>query len=159
MGLHVRVLSNRYIDSVSLMTMSSMANDIEGVEEIIITMATEMNKEVMENVGLYNDEVDQANSSDLIITAKISSDEQAEQILDKVEDMLFAKPQVEDESTTQSYKTISSAVDHNEAANLALSPVNGQYTAREAFQALNKGINVMMFSDNVDIEIEKQLKI
>lgn len=159
MGLSVRILKNHYIDSVSLMSMSTNANKIDGVAEVIIAMATEMNKEVMENVGLYNDEIKNAVSSDLVITSKIESGYDIDEVLDEVEGMLFAKKKIDDsEDAPMIYKTISSAVENNEDANLALISVNGQYVAREAFQALNNDLNVMMFSDNVDIQDEKDLK-
>lgn len=91
MGLSVRILKNHYIDSVSLMSMSTNANKIDGVAEVIIAMTTEMNKEVMENVGLYNDEIKNAVSSDLVITSKIESGYDIDEVLDEVEEMLFAK--------------------------------------------------------------------
>ena len=71
-NLVVKVIKNRYIDSVSLMALSTKANQVEGVSQAIIAMATDMNKEVMGNVGLVNDLVAQAQSSDLIITMKVS---------------------------------------------------------------------------------------
>ena len=141
------------------MSMSTNANKIDGVAEVIIAMTTEMNKEVMENVGLYNDEIKNAVSSDLVITSKIESGYDIDEVLDEVEEMLFAKKKIDDsEDAPMIYKTISSAVENNEDANLALISVNGQYVAREAFQALNNDLNVMMFSDNVDIQDEKDLK-
>lgn len=159
MVLSVRILKNRYIDSVSLMSMSSEANKIDGVVEVIVAMATDMNKEVMENVGLYNEDVENAVLSDLVITSKIDSSYDENKVLDEIEEMLFAKKKMDDsEQAPMTYNTISSAVENNEDANLALISVNGQYAAREAFQALNNGLNVMMFSDNVDIQAEKELK-
>src|SRR5204862_6787287 len=43
-------------------------------------------------------------------------------------------------------------------ANLALSSVPGQYAAGEARQALAEGLHVFLFSDNVSIEDEINLK-
>ncbi len=43
-------------------------------------------------------------------------------------------------------------------ANLALISVAGRYAGREAMRALESGLNVMLFSDNVPIETELDLK-
>jgi succinyl-CoA synthetase alpha subunit len=43
-------------------------------------------------------------------------------------------------------------------ANLVLISVPGRYARREAEFALNKGLHVMIFSDNVPIEDEVELK-
>ena len=56
------------------------------------------------------------------------------------------------------YHTISDAVEEQEDANLALISVNGKFATREALQALNHNLNVMMFSDNVSVEDEIYLK-
>ena len=52
MTVQVLIKSNTYIDSVSLMSLSTKANEIAGIEQAIIAMGTEMNKEVIQNVGL-----------------------------------------------------------------------------------------------------------
>ena len=71
MRLVTKIMSNRYIDSVSLMALSTKANQIEEIDQIIIAMATDMNKEVMANVGLLDETIAKAASSDLVITMKI----------------------------------------------------------------------------------------
>ena len=158
MALSVKILENRYIDSVSLMAMSTQANEIEGVDEVIIAMATEMNKEVMKNVGLYNDEIKNASSSDLVIVANIQEGYDELEVQTAIESVLVKKKKVDENISGIDYTTIKSAKANYENANLALISVNGQYAAREAFQALYNGLNVMMFSDNVDLEAEIELK-
>lgn len=43
-------------------------------------------------------------------------------------------------------------------ANLAVISVNGAFAAREARKALENNLHVMMFSDNVSVEDEIELK-
>lgn len=50
------------------------------------------------------------------------------------------------------------ALEAEPEANLALISVPGDYAAAEAIKALNLGMNVMMFSDNVSIVQEKSIK-
>ena len=158
MILSTKILKNRYVDSVSLMALSNRASKIEGVSEVIIAMATEMNKEVMKNVGLFNDEIKSATTSDLVIVAKIDPTYDELELQASIEEILNEKKKVDDDTTSIDYTTIDSAKDRYEEANLALISVNGHYAAREAYKALYNNMNVMMFSDNVDLEAEIDLK-
>ncbi|MCP5910443.1 hypothetical protein NL326_27955, partial [Klebsiella pneumoniae] len=54
--------------------------------------------------------------------------------------------------------TIGSAKKHIPESNLAVISVNGLFAAREARQALQNDLNVMLFSDNVSVEDELALK-
>ena len=81
MTIQVLIKPNTYFDSVSLMSLSTKANQIEGVEQDIIAMGTEMNKEVIRNVGLMTPEVEGAKTSDLMIVVKAGSDELCENAL------------------------------------------------------------------------------
>jgi succinyl-CoA synthetase alpha subunit len=156
-NLVVKVLKNRYIDSVSLMALSTKANQIEHVSQAIVAMATDMNKEVMRNADLTNEVVEQAQASDLVITMKITDEGETQVVLAKVEELLTKKEKVTTTNAKRAYHTIQEAV-KNEKANLALISVNGHYATREALQALNNNLNVMMFSDNVSVADEKMLK-
>lgn len=159
MNLVVKIISNRYIDSVSLMALSTKANQIEGIEQVIIAMATEMNKEVMKNVGLWNDVVAKAESSDLVIVLSVEDPTREEEILIEVEDLLNRKEKVEVSTHEKKIpKTIKEAYEMDSTSNLALISVNGHYAAREAKQAFDSNLNVMMFSDNVTVEDEIYLK-
>lgn len=158
MSLTVKVIKNRYIDSVSLMALSTKANQIEGVSQVIVAMATDMNKEVMRNVGLVNEVVENAESSDLLITMKLEENTNEEEILAQVEALLNHKEKVETSNEERIYHTIQDAKKNKEDTNLALISVNGHFATREALQALNNDLNVMMFSDNVSIEDEIMLK-
>lgn len=57
-----------------------------------------------------------------------------------------------------SYATTDSAIAHVSGANLAIISVPGEFASREARKALDKDLNVMIFSDNVSIEDEIALK-
>ncbi|MCR2308181.1 hypothetical protein NSX65_35310, partial [Salmonella enterica] len=56
------------------------------------------------------------------------------------------------------YATIGSAKKHIPESSLAVISVNGLFAAREARQALQNDLNVMLFSDNVSVEDELALK-
>ena len=67
MTRHIEIRKNTYLDSVSLMSMSTKANAVEGVTQALLGMATPMNKEVLANVGVNDAAVDEARPSDLMI--------------------------------------------------------------------------------------------
>ncbi|XNM72536.1 hypothetical protein ACLK11_01790 [Escherichia coli] len=56
------------------------------------------------------------------------------------------------------YATIASAKKNIPESNLAVISVNGLFAAREARQALQNDLNVMLFSDNVPVEDELALE-
>lgn len=157
-NLVVKIVKNRYIDSVSLMALSTKANEIEGVSKVIIAMATEMNKEVMRNEGLANELVEKAGASDLVITMQVKDGSDGEAVINEIETLLDKKEKIETSVSERTFNTIKDAADHYEDANLALISVNGHYATREALQALEAGLNVMLFSDNISVEDEVMLK-
>ncbi|WP_066065039.1 acyl-CoA synthetase FdrA [Neobacillus soli] len=157
MTVQAIVKPNTYFDSVSLMSLSTKANQIEGVEQAIIAMATEMNKEVMKNVGLLTSVVEEAKSSDLVIVVNAATEELCENAFIMI-DELFTKKNTSTSKSKVKYSTISSAAESIPDANLAVIAVNGAYAPREARKALENNLHVMMFSDNVSIEDEIELK-
>ncbi|OJG25920.1 hypothetical protein RU98_GL000797 [Enterococcus caccae] len=140
------------------MALSTKANQLAGVDQAIIAMATEMNKEVMKNVGLYTDEIAQAQTSDLIIALDAKEEHDSVELIKKIETLMTEKKEKVSSQTSESFTTIETAKKAIPEANLAVISVNGQYAAREARKALNSELHVMMFSDNVSVEEEIELK-
>ncbi|MEH7307459.1 acyl-CoA synthetase FdrA [Neobacillus drentensis] len=157
MALKVVIKQNTYFDSVSLMSLSTKANQIDGVEQAFVAMGTEMNKEVLRNVGLITPELEEAKTSDLMIVVKAETDEICEHGYLEIE-TLFTKKNSGTSKNEIKYSTISSAATSIPEANIALISVNGAYAAREAKKALDNDLHVMLFSDNVSIEDEVELK-
>jgi FdrA protein len=157
MTVQVVIKPNTYFDSVSLMSLSTKANQVEGVEQAIIAMGTEMNKGVIRNVGLMTPEVEEAKTSDLMIVVKAATAELCENAFVSINELLTKKNTSTGKSEVK-YSTISSAAQSIPEANLAVISVNGAYAAREAKKALENDLHVMLFSDNVSIEEEIELK-
>lgn len=158
MTISIKIQPNTYIDSVSLMALSTKANQLVGVEQAIIAMATEMNKEVMKNVGLFTEEIEKAQTSDLIIALEATDEQDSANLIEKIETLMTEKKEKGNNQTTERYTTIETAKKAIPEANMTVISVNGQYAAREARKALNNDLHVMMFSDNVSVEEEIQLK-
>ncbi|MGC5325201.1 acyl-CoA synthetase FdrA [Brevibacillus sp. SYSU BS000544] len=157
MSTKVVIKRSTYFDSVSLMSLSTKANQIEGVEQAVIAMGTEMNKEVLRNIGLLTPELEEAKTSDLMIVVKTASEELSESAYASIEE-LFTKKNTAKGTSEIKYPTIDSAAQSIPEANLAVISVNGAYAAREARKALENDLHVMLFSDNVSVEEEIALK-
>jgi succinyl-CoA synthetase alpha subunit len=157
MTIQVLVRKNTYFDSVSLMALSTQANRIEGVSQAVIAMATEMNKGVLRDVGLYTDALDGAASGDLVIAVRAASDAEAAHALTAVE-ALLQQGQRPARSGDVRHPALEGALRELPEANLAVVSVPGEFAAREARRALDAGLHVLLFSDNVAIEDEVALK-
>lgn len=157
MAIKTAIKRNTYFDSVSLMSVTGRANAVAGVDQAMIGMGTAMNKEVLQNVGMLTPEAAEAQSGDLMIVVRSASDEIAEQALVAI-DELFKQKGGNESGRKMNYATIESAVAHVPGANLAIIAVAGEFASREARRALESGLHVMMFSDNVSIEDEVALK-
>lgn len=151
------IKKNTYIDSVSLMSISTKAAALDGVTNAVAAMATPMNKEILGNQGLLTPEIEAATPGDLVLIVVTTTEEQAEPAMAGLEELLVRKPATGSE-TEATYRTIAGAVQGRPDANVAVISVNGAFAAREARQALENGLHVMLFSDNVPVEDEVSLK-
>lgn len=157
MPVKVAIKRNTYFDSVSLMSLSTKANGIEGIQQAVVAMATEMNKGVLRNVGLFVPEVNDAGNGDLMIVVQAPTEERCESALVEVE-ALFNKRDKSRSGGEVKYATLDSAAQNIPDANLAIIAVPGEYAAREARKALENNLHVLMFSDNVSVDDEIALK-
>ena len=157
MSRHISIRRNTYLDSVSLMSMSTKANAVAGVTQALLGMATPMNKEVLANVGVVDQAVTDAKPSDLMIV--IDAEEALmEAAIVAVDDILARKDKPTGGVVETRYRTLDGALRAHPDSNLVLISVNGAFAAREARKALNAGKHVMIFSDNVSVEDELELK-
>ncbi len=151
------ILGNRYFDSLKLMRVSFNATTLEGVEKISVVMATDLNKEILKDTGLATDDLERAKPDELVIAVSLRDEGYLDSVLE------FIKNELEKVSYTKSGaqrmpKTLESALSMLPEANLALISVPGYYAKREAKKALEHGLHVFLFSDNVTIEEELELK-
>ncbi len=153
------VIKNKvYFDSVSLMRIGSELSSMEGVEDVAMVMGTNENKSILQVSGMLLSEFSDSNGNDLLIGIKANSDEIVSKVLDKMESLLESLQKGDSSSTTFVPKSIDGALKTLPQANLAMISIAGKYAANEARKALNRGLHVMIFSDNVSIEDEMSLK-
>ena len=150
---------NAYFDSVSLMKISSEIAKLKGVSDVLVGMGTELNKDSLKNIGLMSKECQLATPNDLIIGIKAEAEESINLALNKTESLLLGKNKSgNNTSKEKAYERITEVADLKEGYNMAVISVPGAYAAREAKIALNNRMNVFLFSDNVTVEEELELK-
>jgi FdrA protein len=145
-----------YRDSVVLMKISNIVKELTGVFQAAIVMATTLNKKMLEDVGLLTDEIKRAGPNDLVIVLDTETEENMEIALSEVDKLLSASGAKEVEDFLP--KTLDSALSMIPDANLVVISVPGEFAKREALKALRNGLNVFLFSSNVLIEDEVELK-
>ena len=149
-----KILKNNYYDSVTLMSTTVAIKEALKLNDLVMFMGTEMNKDMIKSVGLYHDGLDLAEPNDLMLAVDMKteiSDWDAQVIA-----MLSAKKTPQG-SSEKIHKTIHSALNDLDA-NIAIISVPGLYAANEAYKALEHNLHVMLFSDNVSVEDEIRLK-
>ena len=159
MATATKVLRNFYRDSVSLMQLSSTFAKLPGVEQASAIMASPNNVSLLREAGLLTGSVE-ATANDLLIALQGNADA-LESALAAAESALKQPPP--SSSGTGSSRdippqSIEMGLGTMVGANLALISTPGEYAASEAFKALGLGLNVMLFSDNVELKDEIALK-
>ncbi|HIV63102.1 MAG TPA: acyl-CoA synthetase FdrA [Candidatus Butyricicoccus avistercoris] len=150
------VKKGSYHDSVVLMLLTNHISAMQGVNKVSIMMATPANKDIFKQSGLDTEELLAASANDMVVVADIEN----ETIMDTIEteiDAYFKKQNTQTQQT-ESVKSWDKALEKMPNADMAVISIAGAYAALEANRALDEGMNVFMFSDNVTIEDEKQLK-
>jgi len=159
MAIAQRLIKNLYRDSVSLMQFSNKLRVLDGIRQASAVMATENNIALLVEAGLLLLTMP-ASPNDLLIVVDGKDCASVEVALDQGEEMLRARSTELRESGNQSSppRSIEMGLASMPSANFALISTPGEYAAAEARKALQLGLHVMMFSDNVCIEEEIQLK-
>jgi FdrA protein len=137
----VRVVANRYVDSVRLMKVAQTVRGRDGVSACELVMGTPAN---LEQLGLSVD----ATPADVVIAVDGPDD-----ALDAAERELSQAAEPSGEVVEAAPRTLATA-----EGDVALISVPGEYAALEAHRALTRDMHVFLFSDHVSVEDEIALK-
>lgn len=148
---------NAYYDSVTLMRITSEIVRLPGITEASVCMGTPLNKELLIDSGLSSDESQKATPNDLIIAFESDDPTMGETVMTQIEQMLNQKAESKSELDVQP-RSIKTAVSERPDANLVVISVPGKHAYLEAKEALMAGLHVFMFSDNLSLAEEKDLK-
>ena len=146
-----------YQDSVTLMRLTRDLEAVAGVRRAAAMMGTPQNRALLDQAGLLTDEGDVAAPADLLI-AVIADDAGAAEAARAAAETALVRPAAGGARATAPPRTLRSACAALPDATLALISVPGAYAGAEAQRALDAGLHVMLFSDNVPVETEVALK-
>ncbi len=153
MSTGVIIKKNRYFDSVFLMQVAKGISNEPGIDQAIALMGTENNKTLLIKMGVKEKEIDAVSSNDVVIFIK-GKKSPVDLVLNNI-DRWFTRKTT---SLKTRVHTLDKALKTQTKANLAVISVPGRYAAGEARKALDKGLNIFLFSNNVSVEEELSLK-
>lgn len=148
---------SQYVDSVSLMKMASQVRALPGIEDAALMMGTDANKRLLAQITPLSPEALSANPIDLIVM--VQGDQTAlSAALAAAERLLTQRPDTTAQRGEHRPHSLRIALRSQPDANLAVISVAGHYAAAEAWDALRRGLHVLLFSDNVALDDEIALK-
>jgi FdrA protein len=153
----VEIHPGRYHDSVRLMQASKALQDVEGVADALVAMATELNLGLLADMGFDMGAAADAGPNDLILALRAEDEDAIAAAHRALEDALAHKKAPAGGLDAPDPRTAGSAAAIADA-NVVLLSVPGEHAFVEAMEALESGRHVMIFSDNVPVEQEITLK-
>ncbi len=156
MAVHTIVRKSEFYDSLHLMKVSEEVSQLRQVKKAAVVMATDLNKDVLKDMALLTEEAARVGPNDLVIAFELEHDEDLANVAARVEDLLTV--QREEPGLAPAPSTLDGALEVLPRANLTLISVPGEHAAKEAREALQRGLNVFLFSSNVPLQDEVSLK-
>lgn len=149
-----QVQKRRYFDSMFLMRVTQRLRAEPGITEAAVVMGTPANIQILKELGFPEQDLLGVGPDDLVIALAGEDESRVRSALAKVEGFLSGRA----EEARLAPKTLEQAVAQLPEANLAVISLPGRYAGREAKRALERGLNVFLFSSNVPLEEEIELK-
>jgi len=153
-----QIRKGAYFDSVTLMRVGKDIAALPGVIDAAVVMGTKSNKAILGSSGLLTVEFTKANDTDLLVAIKGETETATRSALGAVDGLLKKTVRTTTNASESRPATLGGALTLLPGANLALISIAGRYAGAEAMRALENGLHVMLFSDNVPIEQEIALK-
>jgi FdrA protein len=151
-----QVRAGAYYDSVVLMQLQRNLLKLPGVEDAGVVMATPANLELLADSALLSAEGKTAKPEDLLIVVRAASGSAAEAAIGQVDELL--KQRQSTIAGTFRPRSLAAGAKNLPGAEWVLISVPGRYAANVADEALELGKHVFLYSDNVSLEDEIDLK-
>lgn len=152
------VKPNTYQDSVSLMLVSKKLTDLPGVAKVSVMMGTPANKDILRNTGFGSPRLDSAQPGDMILAIDADDEVDPDSVVKEAEQALANQSGGSSGSSLHTVRSLERAFAVLPETDLGLISVPGEYAAAEAERLLDRGVSVMLFSDNVSVDDEIALK-
>lgn len=152
------VIPREYRDSVALMQLSAALAKRPGITQAAAVMGTENNLGLLRQAGIAIGEL-QVGPNDLLIVVQGDADALPPAIEDaRARLSASAPPRSSGAARETGARSIVMALGAHPDAHLAIVSTPGEYATAEALKALNLGLDVMLFSNNVSVADEVMLK-
>jgi FdrA protein len=157
----VEVRPGLYRDSITLMRISRGLSEHDGVQDALTAMATGLNLDLLGQLGFTAPP--DAGPNDLVVAIRAADEMALGTARDLLDSLLAETPAAAGLQDAEApARTIGAAAARAAGGpappRLALVSVPGPHAFAEAMDALESGLNVMIFSDNVPVEQEIALK-
>ncbi len=147
---------DRYADSLEILFAASVLNDQPGISQGYIGMAGDSFRETIREAGIDETALDSASASDLVLLA-VAEDEAAFEAA--ILETLKAMTPVTGASREKSFLSLYAAVQAHPEINLCHIAGPGEYALSEVKKALNMGLHCCVFSNNVPLSDEREMKL
>ena len=154
------IRAGAYYDSIVLMQLQKGLADMSEVQDAGVVMATPANLELLTSSGFSLAGID-ATPNDLLIVVQSENAAAADAALEGVDNLLQRQRTAvpgEDGQSTFRPRSLDAAASQLPHANWVLISVPGRYAADVARDALKLGKHIFLYSDNVPLEDEIQIK-
>ena len=154
------VRAGAYYDSIVLMQLQKGLADLPEVQDAGVVMATPANLELLTASGFAVDDI-HASPNDLLIVVQSDNPDAANAALEGVDNLLQRQRTAipgSDGSSTFRPRSLDAATSQLPYANWVLISVPGRYAADVTRDALKLGKHIFLYSDNVSLQDEIQLK-
>ena len=154
--IKAEIRTGAYYDSAFLMQLQRTFSDLPGIQDAGVVMGTETNKELLARIDLLSFEIQAAKPDDLVIVVRADNEASAVSALGRLDELLSKRRSaIEQEYQPHSIESAEKMVPD---ASWVLISVAGRYAGGVARDALSQGKHVFLFSDNVSVEEEIELK-
>ena len=141
---------------MKLMQISRELVNSPGVKKASAIMATEANLKTLRDAGLIKTAPHSLGPNDLIIAVEADSETAGQDALRKI-DSFLAAPSGGDDHTV-GYQSFEEALSPPGNPNIAVVSVPGEFAKLEVARAIKNNIHTFLFSDNLSIDEEVELK-
>lgn len=156
MNIQSEIRKGSYFDSVVLMQLQRELLLLPGVHDAGVVMATPANCALLQQSGLLTESARSAAADDTLIVVKAESESAALQALAQVDSLLNRKRAAVDAEFRP--RSLEAAARQLPAAGWVLISVPGRFAAGVARAALKLRKHIFLYSDNVALEDEIELK-
>ena len=152
------IRKDAYFDSVFLMSLSAQLSEQGALDVGQVVLATAANKQLLQELKFDAAAFEALGHTDLIVALRADSSEKLDAGEKLFEELLGRKNKASQQTSVHRPVGLDGAIRAMPDANLVVVSVPGVYAAYEARRAVQAGLHVMLFSDNVTVQDEIELK-